>query len=168
MIKGAFGSVNETWKEVFEDYRQTNEDILNLVEVLLNIGRYEQGSSAHLSYDPLNWEKIFVKLIAQIKAYSKCELAFTYKISQSLPTVYGDELEIQRVVQNLLDNAVRVSEKSASISLEVAPFGETQVRVCVRDNGLGIAPFEEEQLFHRFHMGRGKHGKAGLGLYLCR
>ncbi len=70
-------------------------------------------------------------------------------------------------MQNLLENAVRVSLKGASISLEVAPFGE-QVKVSVRDNGSGIAPREKEQLFQRFHIGRGKHGKAGLGLYLCR
>ncbi|MBW4602973.1 MAG: HAMP domain-containing protein [Calothrix sp. FI2-JRJ7] len=168
MIKGAFGPVNDTWREIFEEYRQANEDILKLVSVLLDVGRYEQGSSAHLSFDPLNWKKIFVKAIAQVKASSKCELAFTYKISQSLPTVYGDELEIQRVVQNLLDNAVRASQPNKEISLETTIFGEKQVRVCVRDNGSGIAPADLELLFHRFIQGRGRRGRAGLGLYLCR
>lgn len=168
MIKGAFGPVNDTWREIFEEYRQANEDIFKLVSVLLDVGRYEQGSGAHLNYDPLNWEKIFVKAIAQVKASSKCELAFTYKISQSLPTVYGDELEIQRVLQNLLDNAVRASQPNKEISLETASFGEKQVRVSVRDNGSGIAPQDLEQLFHRFIQGRGRRGRAGLGLYLCR
>jgi signal transduction histidine kinase len=168
MIKGAFGPVNDTWREVFEEYRQANEDILKLVEVLLDVGRYSAGHGAHLSYDSLNWEKIFVKVIAQIKASSKCELAFKYKISQSLPTVYGDELEIQRVLQNLLDNAVRASKANKEISLEAASSGETQVQVCVRDNGSGIAPQDKELLFHRFIQGRGRRGKAGLGLYLCR
>lgn len=167
MIKGAFGPVSETWREVFEEYRQANEDILLLVCVLLDVSRYETGGGAHLSYNPLNWEKIFVKVIAQIKASSKCELAFKYKISQSLPTVYGDELEIQRVIQNLLDNAVRASKPNKEIFLEAAS-GETQVKVCVRDNGSGIATADLEQLFHRFIQGRSRRGKAGLGLYLCR
>lgn len=167
MIKGAFGTVSETWKEIFEQYREANEDILKLVEVLLDVSRYESGRGAYLNYDPLDWEKIFVKVIAQIKASSKCELKFTLEISQSLPTVYGDELEIQRVVQNLIDNAVRASLPLSEISLGAKSSGE-QVQVYVRDKGSGIAPQEKERLFHRFIQGKGRHGKAGLGLYLCR
>ncbi|MCP6758406.1 MAG: ATP-binding protein [Fischerella sp. CENA71] len=168
MMKGAFGSVNDTWREVFEEYRQANEDLLKLVEVLLNVSRYEAGYSAQLNCEPLNWENIFVKTIARIKACSQHNFIFTYEISQSLPTVYGDEIEIQRVLQNLLDNAVRVSEPNTNIFLEVATLGETQVRVSVRDYGPGIAPQDKEKLFYRFVQGRGRRGKSGLGLYLCR
>ena len=168
MLRGAFGPVNDTWREVFEEYREANEDLLKLVETLLNISRYEANGGAHLSSDPLDWERIFLKAIAQIKATSNCKSAFTYKISQSLPTVYGDEIEIRRVVQNLLDNAARVSEPNKKIFLEVATFGKPQVQVSVRDYGLGIAPQDKERLFHRFIQGRGRRGSSGLGLYLCR
>lgn len=168
MLKGAFGPVSDTLREVFQEYREANDDLLKLVEVLLNVSRYEAGYCTHLNYEPLNWEKIFVKTIAQIKATSKRELTISYKISQLLPTVNGDEIEIQRVVQNLLDNAVRVSEPNKEILLKVTPVGKAQVQVSVRDHGSGIAPQEKEQLFHRFVQGRGRRGKSGLGLYLCR
>ena len=168
MIKGAFGHVSDTWREVFEEYRQANEDLLKLVEALLDVSRYEAGRSAHLNCDPLNWEKIFVKVITQIKGASNPEFALTYKISQSLPTVYGDQLEIQRVLQNLLENAIRVSEPNKEIFLEVATLGKAQVLVSVRDNGSGIAPQDKERLFHRFIQGQGQRGRSGLGLYLCR
>jgi signal transduction histidine kinase len=168
MIRGAFGSVNDTWREVFQEYRQANEDILKLVEVLLDVSRYEAERGTQLSCEPLNWEKIFVKVIAQIEASSQRELAITYKIPKSLPTVHGDRLEIQRVMQNLVDNAVRVSKPNKQIILETASLGETQVQVCVRDKGSGIAPQDKERLFHRFIQGRGQCGRSGLGLYLCR
>ncbi len=168
MSRGAFGSVNDTWREVFEEYREANEDILKLVEVLLDVSRYEAGGGAYLSHECLDWEKMFVKVITQIKASSNRELAITYKISQSLSTVYGDQLEIQRVLQNLVDNAVRASKPNKEIFLEIAGLGETQVQVCVRDNGSGIAPQDKERLFHRFIQGRGRRGRSGLGLYLCR
>ncbi|MFN6572459.1 ATP-binding protein [Dendronalium sp. ChiSLP03b] len=168
MLKGAFGPVSDTYKEVFQDYRQGNEDLLKLVEALLNISRYEAGYSDRLNYEPLDWEKIFVKTITQIKTTSTSEFTFNYKIPQSLPTVYADELEIQRVIQNLLDNAVRVSEPNKEISLEVATLGENEVQVFVCDQGSGIAPQDKEQLFHRFVQGQGRRGRSGLGLYLCR
>ncbi len=167
MSRGAFGPVNDTWKEVFEEYHEANEDLLKLVELLLDISRYE-ARSACLMCDPLNWEKILIKVIGQVKAISTRELAFICKISQLLPTVYGDELEIQRVLQNLLDNAVRVSKPKGEIVLEIAPYGEGQVKISVRDYGSGITPQAQEKLFHRFIQGRGHRGRSGLGLYLCR
>ena len=170
MLKGAFGPVSATLREVFQEYREANEDLLKLVEVLLNVSRYEAGSLTHLNYEPLNWEKVLVKTIAKIKATSKQELNVRYKISQLVPTINGDEIEIQRVVQNLLDNAVRVSEPNKEIFLKVTPVGEAQVQVSVRDHGCGIALQEKEQLFNRFVQGQGRtrRGRCGLGLYLCR
>lgn len=168
MLRGAFGSVNDSWKEVFEEYYQTNNDLLNLVENLLDVSRYEAGYSEKLNYDPLNWEKIITKVINQIKAAAKLEFVINYKISQCLPTIYGDELEIQRVIQNLLDNAIRVSELHKEIFIEVGTLGKDRVQVSVHDHGSGIALQEQEKIFHRFSQGRGKRGKSGLGLYLCR
>lgn len=167
MSRGAFGSVNDTWKEVFEEYHEANEELLKLVELLLDISRYE-ARSACLAYDRLNWEKILIKVIGQVKATSTRELGFVCKISQLLPTVYGDELEIQRVLQNLLDNAVRVSKPKGEILLEITPYEEGQVKISVRDYGSGITPQAQEKLFHRFIQGRGHRGRSGLGLYLCR
>lgn len=168
MISGAFGPVSDTWKEVLEEYRQSNENLLKLVETLLDVSRYEVGGSNYLSYEVLNWETIFSKATTQINASWQRQCAFTFKIAPTLPTIYGDPLEIGRVIQNLLDNAVRVSEPDQEISLEVAIFGIDQVRVCAGDKGPGIANQEKERLFHRFIQGRGRRGGAGLGLYLCR
>lgn len=168
MLKGAFGPVSSVWQEVFQEFRQSNEDLLKLVEALLDVSRYEAGHGARLNYEPLNWERIFVKAIAQINATCNYKPIITYKISEELPLVYGDELEIRRVVQNLLDNAVRVSEANQEIILEVVPFGTTQIKVSVQDRGPGIPPQDRERLFHRFIQGRGRRGKSGLGLYLCR
>jgi signal transduction histidine kinase len=168
MLSGAFGSVNETWREVLDEYRQSNENLIKLVEALLDVSRYEARGSENLMYEALNWDNILRQAIAQIISCHQCQCPITFKIVLPLPTVYGDPLEIQRVVQNLLDNAVRVSELNQPILLEVATFGTYQVRVSVCDQGPGIAPQEKDRLFHRFIQGRGRRGGAGLGLYLCR
>ncbi len=166
MLNGAFGSVSDTWQEVLQEYDQTNEDLLKLVEALLEVSRYEAGSK-HLIYEPLNWHKIFTKAIHQERIASKSKVNFDFKVAEQLPTVYGDELEIGRVIQNLLSNAVRVSEPENRVWLEVTAENSS-VRVSVSDRGSGIASQEREHLFHRFIQGRGRRGGAGLGLYLCR
>ena len=168
MLGGAFGSLSDIWRDVLEDYRQTNDDLLKLVQVLLDVSRYKTEFGNSLNCDILNWEKIFVQAISRSNTISQQKCPITYKIPSSLPTVYGDQLEIQRVVQNLIDNAVRVSEPKGQVTLEVTPFKVDGVKVSVCDNGSGIAPQDKEKLFHRFIQGRGRRGGSGLGLYLCR
>lgn len=123
---------------------------------------------SHLDGLDINWEDIFVKVIVQVKVTVTPEISLFSQIDELLPTVYGDPLEIRRVLQNLLENAVRVSQPDKEIFLEVVTETENQVKVSVRDQGLGIVPQEKEQLFHRFVQGRTRRGKSGLGLYLCR
>lgn len=168
MLGGAFGPIDDSLEDVLNEFHQANDDLLKLVEALLDISRYEAGGSRNLNPEPLNWQKIFVRVTLQVQAASgnKCELS--HNIAPSLPTVCGDELEIQRVLQNLLDNAIRVSESGKCLWLEVDAPEATHVRVCVRDQGPGIPEHERERLFYRFVQGRGRRGGAGLGLYLCR
>ncbi|MEW6494854.1 MAG: ATP-binding protein [Cyanobacteriota bacterium] len=168
MLNGAFGFVSDTWREVLEEYNQSNENLLKLVETLLDVSRYEAGGSQNLHVEPLDWDKIFAQATTQINASCQWQYNFAINIAPSLPTVNGDRLEIQRVVQNLLENAVRVSEPNQPITLEVASLGANHVKVTVSDCGPGIAPQEKEKLFHRFIQGRGRRGGAGLGLFLCR
>lgn len=168
MLSGAFGPVNETWKEILEEYHQSNEDLLKLVEALLGVSRYEACGSKNLNIEPLNWHKILTQVATQSQASHPQTSTFMVEIAASLPTVYGDPLEIQRVLQNLLENAVRVSKPEEPIVLQVIPVKAQQVQVSVCDRGPGITAQEKERLFHRFIQGRGRRGGAGLGLYLCR
>lgn len=168
MLNGAFGSVSDTWREILEEYRGANDDLLKLVDTLLDVSRYEAGGENNLNWEALDWEKICVQAINNISAIQQRPYPPTLKIASLLPTTYGDQLEIQRVVQNLLDNAVRVSEPNLPIEIEVALLGVDNIIVSVHDKGPGITPYEKEKLFHRFIQGRNRRGKVGLGLYLCR
>ncbi|KJH73176.1 sensor histidine kinase [Aliterella atlantica] len=167
MLNGAFGTVTDTWQEILEEYRQANEDLIELVEALVDVSRYEATGSENLHWEALDWEQIFAQAIARINAIYQQNCALASAIAPSLPIVYGDRLEIQRVIQNLLDNAVRVSPPNTEITLAVVPWHD-RIKVSVCDRGSGIAPKDKERLFYRFMQGRGRRGRAGLGLYLCR
>lgn len=168
MLGGAFGSVSDTWKEVLEDCSQANKDLLKRVEALLDVSCYKIEADKSLNGELLNWKNIFVEAVIRSDINWKQKLTITYKIPHLLPTVRGDGLEIQRVVQNLLDNALRASELKGQVSLEVASFGSDRVKVSVRDNGPAITPQEKERLFHSFIQARGRLFRSGLDLYLCR
>lgn len=167
MLGGAFGSVSDTWRDVLEDCRQANEDLLKFVEALLNVSRYKTEVSKSLKCEIINWKNIFVETILRSSGTQKQKSAIRYKIAPSLPIVYGDVLEIQRVVQIILDNAVKFNNPDQEITLEVALFGVEKVKISVRYNGRGITPLDKESVFNSFIQGRGRNNIDKLGLYLC-
>jgi signal transduction histidine kinase len=83
--------------------------------------------------------------------------------------VWGDQLRLAEVVQNLLSNAIRYSPQGGPIQVDVRLVeGAAQVSVC--DAGMGIAPEDLPRVFERSYRGRGEQisGGHGLGLYISR
>ena len=84
--------------------------------------------------------------------------------------VLGDELRLKQVLNNLLSNAFKFTERG-SVAIEVERVGE-RVLLHVVDTGPGIAPEMHEVIFERFRQGGRRvtyqHGGTGLGLSLSR
>ncbi len=84
--------------------------------------------------------------------------------------VYGNPTEIERVIGNLLDNAIRYTHEGGRVALEsVAERGGIALRV--RDTGIGIKPEDAERIFERFWREdrvRGRESGTGLGLAIAR
>lgn len=81
--------------------------------------------------------------------------------------VTGESNRLERVLFNLLDNAFRYSPEGGEVTVAIQSV-DHQIRVTVADHGPGVPADEVPQLFRRFFQGKGRRGKAGLGLYFCR
>jgi two-component system sensor histidine kinase ChvG len=85
--------------------------------------------------------------------------------------VVGVPIRLERVIENLLDNAVSFSPKKGGIAITVRRDGE-KVRVTICDEGPGIPESEREKVFARFHTARpeseGFGDHSGLGLAIAR
>jgi two-component system, OmpR family, phosphate regulon sensor histidine kinase PhoR len=86
-------------------------------------------------------------------------------------TAIGDRNRIEQVLVNLIDNAIKYSPRGGEVVVSTAQ-SERQVRVEVRDEGLGIPLAEQDAIFEKFyrHDAHATHvtGGTGLGLYICR
>lgn len=90
---------------------------------------------------------------------------------EPIPQVYGDELLLTLLFQNLVANAIHYRQPNVPVKIRISgvPIGD-QVEIRVADNGEGIAPQDRERIFQLFQRGEGKRrhaGGSGIGLATC-
>jgi signal transduction histidine kinase len=88
-----------------------------------------------------------------------------------LPPLNVDPDRMAQVLKNLIDNALRHTQSGGQITL-AAEQDDSAVRLCVRDNGAGIAPEDLPYVFERFYRGdearQQEDGASGLGLAIAK
>jgi len=92
-------------------------------------------------------------------------------IGEALPTVMGDRMELVRLFQNLIGNALkyRSAERAPQVSIDCRANG-TEWVIAVRDNGIGIAPADYERCFGIFQrlVSQEQYEGTGIGLAVCK
>jgi signal transduction histidine kinase len=80
--------------------------------------------------------------------------------------IYGDIPLIQRMVANLLDNAIKYTPANGRIDVTVSTGADQSVQIAVKDNGMGIFGKDLEHIFERFYRCDPSRSQAGTGLGL--
>jgi signal transduction histidine kinase len=127
------------------------------------------GHGLELDYGPADLIKIVRRLAAE---YQKISPRHTITLESPLGRVLGDwdEARIERIVANLISNAVKYSPKGGDISIEVTEEarGEQEWAVLVvRDHGIGIPSAELERVFEPYYRASNIAGTvsgSGIGL----
>ena len=92
------------------------------------------------------------------------------RLSQQLPKVLADPNWIERVLCNLLDNAVKYSPSGQPITISAEQRAD-MVAISVADRGVGIEPLEQELIFEKFYRGQSQRYRVsgtGMGLAISR
>lgn len=164
-------SVAEEEKKMLLDHlRQSNKQLLNLVNELIDVYRVELAPPP-VVLRPINLKpSLMMAMRAIAPDVQMKKLNIEEHIPDSLPLIYADSASLERVMTNLLDNACKFSPPGSSIIIGAQAEEDGYVRIDIDDSGPGIAPEAQATLFKRFWYGT--PGKAystngGLGLYLC-
>jgi signal transduction histidine kinase len=95
---------------------------------------------------------------------------FAESLNGETARVAGDVDDLRAVVSNLLDNAIKYSDKDVKISVEVANVDEKHVAVRIADRGIGIPRAQLKRIFKRFYRAPGlvmaRVKGTGLGLFI--
>jgi signal transduction histidine kinase len=98
-------------------------------------------------------------------------LSLTWQTPQAA-NITGDIRKIQRMIANLLDNAIKYTPAGGNVEILLAPDSNNaeRIEISIRDSGMGIAEKDLPHIFQRFYrcdLSRSKSG-VGLGLSLAR
>jgi two-component system nitrogen regulation sensor histidine kinase NtrY len=146
-------------------FMECTRTIITQVDVLKNLvnefSRYARMPVATLTPKDLN-EVIRDSVVLYQDAHK--EIAFDCTPDQELPAVKLDAEQIKRVMINLLDNAVTaVANTNGRIEVKTSyDRMHRRARVEVRDNGIGVSPFDKAKMFEPYYST--KKSGSGLGL----
>lgn len=182
LLEGLAGELSSEQREYVETILGRGEELLRLITQLLEMSQLE-GGSVRLELRALPVATLVARALDAVRL--DAERAELHLVSPEIdvPSVIADADKIQRVLVNLLGNAIKFTKKGGQVFVEVvrAPirrpfqeetlFGEEDpdaVRITVRDTGIGIPSEQLGRIFEAFYQVDAgptrAHGGAGLGL----
>ncbi|MBV4521691.1 PAS domain-containing protein [Pseudomonas sp. SWRI74] len=153
--------------DLLDTVNEEMQRLMQLINDLLNFSRYQNGLQK-LTLAPCSIEDLLEQ--AQLRFTSGAEaqgIELLVEVQGPLPRLQADQPQLDRVLDNLIDNALRHTASGGLIRLQARRHGD-RVIISVEDNGEGIAYGQQGRIFEPFVQVGRKKGGAGLGLALCK
>ncbi|NRR89958.1 response regulator [Winogradskyella undariae] len=150
-----------------------SKQLLNLIDDIIDIAKIE-SNELKVSFKECDISSLISNLeitYNQLKiAKHKKDIVFKTHIPVKPLYIITDEHRLQQVVSNLLNNALKFSEKGEiSFGFNV---NDNTIKFFVQDNGMGIKKSKQIEIFERFkqlnYESNAKYGGTGLGLTICK
>ncbi|MFZ6047994.1 KinB sensor domain-containing domain [Pseudomonas sp. CR3202] len=171
----AFGLLNERLHfdpasregDLLRTVDEEMQRLVRLINDLLDFSRYQSGVQA-LEREPCDIEDLLAQLRQRYGAQvAERGIAIELELQPPLPRVALDRLQIERVLDNLVGNAIRHSPDGGHIRLQARRHGE-RLLLSVTDEGDGVPYSQQARIFEPFVQIGHRKGGAGLGLALCK
>ena len=153
--------------DLFDTVYEEMQRLMQLINDLLNFSRYQNGLQK-LELVPCIIEDLLQRAHSRFsEAANEQGVELLIDHAEALPRLHADPSQLDRVLDNLLDNALRHTPVRGRIRLQARRHAE-RVIISVEDNGEGIAYGQQGRIFEPFVQVGRKKGGAGLGLALCK
>ncbi|MHC5861059.1 hybrid sensor histidine kinase/response regulator [Nostoc sp.] len=171
-----FCKISPEMKQAIAVMIRSNQNLMEMVNTLLEVYRFEAGKKT------LNWEECDLREISQEVVSELSPLTNEKGLTLEIDTskldplspkagiIMGDRLELRRVINNLIANAIKFTD-TGGITIRIfetppQPGNPDLVTIEIEDTGYGIAPEDQATIFERFRQGKNKRSGSGLGLHL--
>jgi signal transduction histidine kinase/HAMP domain-containing protein len=164
------GAMNDQQKEFVSKILTSADQMGELIENLLDLGRLEAGIRLDLESVPIGDVIQSVLDAYRPQAVNK-QIELDIELSDDMQPLEVDATLIRQAIANLVDNALKYTPAKGEVSITAFQRNERQI-VQVRDSGVGIAPTDQARLFEKFYRARGRATLnvkgSGLGLAIVK
>lgn len=163
-------------KRQLKTMQRNGQRILSLVNQLLDIRKLDKGKM-RLSCRKTDVNSFVGELVDMfIPQAAECGLTLDFEPKSELKDIWIDRDNFDKVLVNLISNAIKYTPKGGSIKVETEKVTDEKLGVCLQvsvvDTGIGLDSKMEAKIFERFYRARESHATAipgfGIGLDLCR
>lgn len=156
--------------ELWEIAQKSTKGMLKLVKAILEMSRLESRQMP-LEQTVVSLPRLIVDTLeSQLPLAAEKNLHLESDVPDDLPLAWADEQLIERVLQNLIGNAIKFTPRDGlvRVSAKIDPADQSRFIVSVSDTGTGISPEIQERLFQKFVTGQREGHGSGLGLAFCK
>ena len=175
LAKGGGDSADN--QDMAQIVNRSAETLLDIVNDILDISKIEAGQLTleKIGFDPSAVISGVMESLRPMAADKKIAFDLRYADNRRPPLVTGDPLRMQRILTNLIHNAIKYTD-AGSVTVDVGTLtagdGRITLDVCIRDTGIGIAAKDHGMIFQKFtqadQSATRKYGGTGLGLAITR
>lgn len=154
-------------RKMVAEVKQNSRALLNMVNNTIDTAKIDAGLF-ELKIEETDLIDVVDSAIDVVDALArKRKITVERHMQLDAPIMQSDPYAIQKILVNLLSNAIRFSAEDSTVLIE-AGANSTWVTISVIDWGCGIDPTQKDRVFERFKQTENSHGGSGLGLYLVR
>src|SRR2546423_147901 len=165
------GPLNEGQMRDLHRIQQTQQHLLGLITSILDFARLDSGHGPEVELAPVAVDELLGMMEGFIGPQLEIKnLSYSYECKQHGLVAFADAEMLERIVLNLLVNAIKFTSAGGSIALCCADAGDT-IDIEVRDTGIGIPADKLEAIFEPFVQLKGAGVSStgtGLGLAISR
>jgi signal transduction histidine kinase len=158
-------------RRMVEVIDRNSRRLLSLVDDLLTLSRVDSGVMSQLDGRVEVTALVAAACSVLEPEAEKHRVELVVDVPAGLPPLIGDRTQLERVMLNLMSNAVKFSEEGAEVRVAARPVG-AEVQLSVEDTGMGIPAHEQKMLFTRFFRSEEARRRViqgtGLGLAVVR
>ncbi len=162
-------------KELLDRIRIAGRQLLDLINDILEMSRIRHGKVT-ISQQPFDLKETIEETVSIFRIQAeKNEKEFTVETDIRDSRVVGDPLRISQILNNLLSNAFKFTERGGRISFQVKQFetgGYSRYQFVIEDDGIGMSPEFVEKVFEPYEresrFGAESVGGTGLGMSIVK
>ncbi|MEA3441087.1 MAG: ATP-binding protein [Chloroflexota bacterium] len=164
------GKLNEQQTNYLEKIIENVESMSHLVNNLLDLRRIESGVVLHLEMVPVR--EIVQQVVDALSVHAaQKRIQLRVEIpTEIVPMIEADKALLQKALNNLVDNAIKFSPLDGQVAIQVY-MKQDRIYFKISDNGSGISPVDQAQLFEKFYHRSTIEGipqGSGLGLAIVK